>query len=171
MKFSSFLYYSTVFFKKKSISSLVNCCKWFIEDRIVPYSKLNVEHNAFIHPSVNFKSPDRIFIGNNTRIQPNVCLWASPNSKIVIGNFSGIGPGTMLFSSNHQYVFGKIYKQQPWIEKDIIIGDNVWIGAGCIITAGVTIGDGSVVGAGAVVVKDIPSNSLAIGFPAKVINM
>lgn len=49
------------------------------------------------------------------------------------------------------------------------IGDNVFIGAGSIVLPGVEIGNNVIVGAGAVVTKDIPSNSVAAGVPAKVI--
>jgi acetyltransferase-like isoleucine patch superfamily enzyme len=55
------------------------------------------------------------------------------------------------------------------ISAPIHIGDNVWIGIGCIILKGVTIGDNCVIGAGSVVTKDIPSNSFAAGNPAAVI--
>lgn len=51
------------------------------------------------------------------------------------------------------------------------IGNNVSLGANCLIIGGVTIGDNVVVGAGSVVVKDIPSNCIAAGNPAKVIRM
>ena len=50
----------------------------------------------------------------------------------------------------------------------IIIGNNVWIGAGAIIMPGVTIGDNTVIGAGSIVTKDIESNSVAYGNPCKV---
>ncbi len=51
----------------------------------------------------------------------------------------------------------------------ITIGDNVWIGAGSIISAGVTIGDDTTIGAGSVVVRDIPSGVVAAGNPCRVI--
>ena len=50
-----------------------------------------------------------------------------------------------------------------------MIGQNVWIGGGCIILPGVSIGDNSVIGAGSVVTKDIESNVIAVGNPCKVI--
>ena len=49
------------------------------------------------------------------------------------------------------------------------IGNHVWIGTRAIIMKGVTIGDGAIIGAGAIVTKDVPSNSVVVGFPAKVI--
>lgn len=55
------------------------------------------------------------------------------------------------------------------IIKPIVIGNNVFIGYGCIILPGVTIGDNTIIGAGSIVSRDIPSNSVAIGIPARVI--
>ena len=52
--------------------------------------------------------------------------------------------------------------------KDIHIGNNVWIGAGAIVLPGVTIGENSVIGAGSVVTKDIPANVVAVGNPCRV---
>lgn len=49
------------------------------------------------------------------------------------------------------------------------MGDNVWIGAGVQIMSGVTIGSNVVIGGGSVVVKDIPSNVVAVGNPCRVI--
>lgn len=49
----------------------------------------------------------------------------------------------------------------------IIIGNNVFVGYGAIIMPGVQIGDNVVIGAGAVVTRDIPSNTVAVGSPAK----
>ena len=53
--------------------------------------------------------------------------------------------------------------------KPITIGDDCWLGGGVIVCPGVTIGDRVVVAAGSVVAKDIPSDSLAAGNPARVI--
>ncbi|MBR6430931.1 MAG: sugar O-acetyltransferase, partial [Oscillospiraceae bacterium] len=49
------------------------------------------------------------------------------------------------------------------------IGNNVWIGAGAVVTQGVTIGDNAVIAAGAVVTKDVAANAVAGGVPAKFI--
>lgn len=53
--------------------------------------------------------------------------------------------------------------------KPIKVGNNVYFGSGCIVLPGVTIGNNVVVGAGSIITKDIPSNSVAVGIPARVI--
>ena len=58
---------------------------------------------------------------------------------------------------------------QDYYDADITIEDDVWIGAGSVITAGVTIGRGAIIASGAVVTKDIPTKAIAAGVPAKII--
>lgn len=53
--------------------------------------------------------------------------------------------------------------------KPITVGNNVWIGGNVVVLHGVTIGDNVVIGAGSIVNKNIPSNSVAVGNPCKVI--
>ena len=53
----------------------------------------------------------------------------------------------------------------------IVIEDDVWIGANCLITAGVRIGEGAVIAGGSVVTKDVKKNSIVGGVPAKLIKM
>lgn len=55
------------------------------------------------------------------------------------------------------------------ITKPICIGDDVYIGNGVLLLPGVHIGNNVIIGAGAIVTKDIPSNSVAVGVPARVI--
>ncbi|MTI80460.1 MAG: CatB-related O-acetyltransferase [Firmicutes bacterium] len=69
-------------------------------------------------------------------------------------------------SYRHTYGFVKETK----IKRDFtVIGNDVWIGANCVIVGGITIGDGAVIGAGSVVTKDVPPYAIVGGVPAKVI--
>lgn len=64
------------------------------------------------------------------------------------------------------YLFGTCFH---FIYVFMIIGNNVWIGGGCIILPGVTIGDNTTIGAGSVVTKSIPVNVLAVGNPCRIL--
>ncbi|PDY18523.1 acetyltransferase, partial [Bacillus cereus] len=55
--------------------------------------------------------------------------------------------------------------------KPVKIGNNVWVGGGAIINPGISIGDNAVIASGAVVTKDVPSNVVVGGNPAKVMKM
>lgn len=55
------------------------------------------------------------------------------------------------------------------VSRPIVLGNNVWIGAGAIVLPGVTVGDNSIIGAGAVVTRDVPANAVAVGNPARVV--
>lgn len=95
-------------------------------------------------------------------------VFASKNSKIVIGDNCLISYNVHLRTDMHNYLNkNKLIKFQGHTERDIIIGDDVWIGYGAQIMSGVTIGRGAVVAAGAVVTKDIPPYEVWGGVPAK----
>lgn len=64
---------------------------------------------------------------------------------------------------------GVKYGNQPLIKQDVVIGENCWIGEKVVILPNVTIGDWCIIGACSVVNKSIPSYSIAVGNPAKVI--
>jgi acetyltransferase-like isoleucine patch superfamily enzyme len=55
--------------------------------------------------------------------------------------------------------------------KDVVIGNNVWIGTDSYICKGVSIGENSVIGAKSVVTKSIPKNCIAAGIPARVVKL
>lgn len=80
---------------------------------------------------------------------------------IVIGETAEIGDGVMLY---HGVTLGGQVLTQT--KRHPTVGDNVTIGAGAKILGPITIGEGSAVGANAVVTKDIPPHSIAVGIPA-----
>jgi acetyltransferase-like isoleucine patch superfamily enzyme len=74
-----------------------------------------------------------------------------------------------MFSSNHRTDLGIPMNLQPWEERDILVGNDVWIGANAVILAGVAVGDRAIVAAGAVVTRDVPPNTIVGGVPARII--
>ena len=92
-------------------------------------------------------------------------------SNVKIGSHVMMGPEVLIYTQNHNFSRLDITmdKQGFSEEKQVIIEDDVWIGARVIILPGVKIGRGSVIGAGSVVSKSIPEYSVAVGNPCKVV--
>ncbi len=108
-------------------------------------------------------------IGDNTNIAMNCFIQSS--KRVVIGTNVLIAPYCYLIGGGshcHDRTDIPIMAQGQKV-RDLIIGDDVWLGAGVKVMDGLTIGSGSIIGAGAVVTRDIPPYSIAIGMPARVI--
>lgn len=126
----------------------------FLLEKVIPpkfYAKfIGVEFgkNCEIYRNVKWGTePFLIRIGNNVRITSGVKFITHDGGVWVIRN---------LYKNKNIDVFGKI-----------IIGNNCHIGWDAIILPGITIGDNCVIGAGAIVTKDVPSNTVVAGVPAK----
>lgn len=107
-----------------------------------------------------------VSIGNNSGIGDHSYL----QGDIVIGDHVMMAPEVAIIATNHNYQRIDIpMGAQGSSEKQIVIGNDVWLGYRCIICAGVHIGNGSIIAAGAVVTKDVPEYSIVGGIPAKII--
>jgi acetyltransferase-like isoleucine patch superfamily enzyme len=101
---------------------------------------------------------NRVFINYGTSI--------SAHLKVKIGDHCQIGSHVTILDCDYHCVEDR---NLPAVPKAVILSNNVWVGIRAIILPGVSIGENSVIGAGSVVTKDIPSNCLAAGVPAKII--
>ena len=122
--------------------------------------------------NVEIKVPFMCDYGYNIEMGENVfinynCTMLDCN-KIKIGNNVLIEPNVQFYAATHPVEY-QIRLQELEMAYPIIIEDNVWIGGGTIICPGVKIGRNTVIGAGSVVVKDIPANCVAVGNPCRVI--
>jgi len=110
-------------------------------------------------------------IGDNTGFG-HECAF-SIGKEIRIGNYCRFASNIAIFdSSGHPSEPMARMKGEPPAADDVkpvIIGNNVWVGTGCIIYPGVTIGDNSIVSAGAVVMSSVPANTVVAGNPARMV--
>ena len=106
--------------------------------------------------------PHMVKIGRNVVVMPG-CLMMSAGG-ITIDDGAMISANVQLISNNHD-----LYERQIITCKPVHIGKNAWIGAGATILPGVTVGDNAVVGAASVVTKDVATNTIVAGNPAKLI--
>jgi|SaaInlStandDraft_6_1057023.scaffolds.fasta_scaffold47610_2 acetyltransferase-like isoleucine patch superfamily enzyme len=110
-----------------------------------------------------------IKIGNNVALNGSVI---TSKKRIEIGDNTMLAPNVIIIDSDfhaHWPPENRFQQVDPALDKEVIIGRNVWIGMNSIIVKGVTIGDNSMIGAGSVVTSNIPSNVIATGSPARVV--
>ena len=89
-------------------------------------------------------------------------------ARVTIGDDCFIGPNVSIYTACHSTDPMERNSRQEWA-LPVSIGHNVWIGGSVTILPGVTIGDNVTIGAGSVVVSDIPSNTVAVGNPCRVV--
>lgn len=134
-------------------------------DKIISLEKELVAgqgENCFITPPFQIDVGKCLHLGNNVFVNTGLSMMSI--GTVEIGDGTMIGPDVGFFTTNHDPK--DIWKMSA---KKIKIGKNVWIGARVNILPGVTVGDVAVIGTGAVVTKDIPPHSVAVGNPARVI--
>jgi len=125
---------------------------------------------VYFHRRCSFASPENVSLGNFVQIGPENRLWASPHARLIVEDDVLLGPNVTIITSNH----GITDRERPihaqdWVESDVVIGRNSWLGANVVILPGVTIGEGAVVAAGAVVTSSVPAFAIVGGVPAKVL--
>lgn len=126
-----------------------------------------------------------VTLGDGSYIVSGSLEFGRPQCHVLVGNYSSIGHGikfiaglnhdshrvsTFPFQEAFEGSHGNVVNNYPEANHyQIVIGNDVWIGAYATILGGVKIGNGAVIGAGAVVAKDVPPYAVVVGNPAKVI--
>ena len=125
-----------------------------------PIGAFTIEPNFYCDYGFNIEFGENFYSNHNL-----VILDAN---KVKFGDNVFIGPNCGFYTSGHPLDYETRNKGLEYA-KPITVGDNVWIGGNVCVMPGVTIGSNVVIGAGSVVTKDIPSNTVAVGSPCKVI--
>ena len=125
----------------------------------------NSAKNLHLEPPFYCDYGENIYAGDEVFINFGAVIL--DGAKVKIGRKTLIAPGVHIYTARHPL---NIEERRFWEDcLPVTIGEECWIGGHATICPGVTIGDRAVIGAGAVVTKDIPADTLAVGNPAKVI--
>ena len=137
---------------------LSNNCRFGGVGKIICQGGVEVLDNAAV---MSATKDSVINIGKNVFINRNAIVAC--RKRVVIGQDTVIGPNVVIYDHDHRFDANGRVKENassPYKEDDVIIGKNVWLGAGSIILRGTVIGDNTIIAAGAVVKGRIPEGVL-----------
>lgn len=135
---------------------------------------LNIRRNACLtaHGNASIFRGTRIVIDDGAHLEIGDQSYINYNSTvtcfvhIIIGRNCAISWNTNIFDGNaHELIVAGVPRPRT---RPVCVGNNVWIGTGATVLGGVTIGDGAVIAAASVVTKDVPSEVLVAGNPARI---
>ena len=130
----------------------------------------DIAYQFFIHGENNIHIPQSSGIGEGS------CLYTT-RAKIIFGEHVITGPCLTIITGDHQYIPCRYLdtiadeEKTPVADQDVVVEDDVWIGANVTILKGVHIGKSAIVAAGALVTKNVPEFAIVGGVPAKVLKM
>ena len=135
----------------------------------------HIDSTAYVGANVRVYNKENFIMEEHTKVDHNAIIM-NTNAKFIVHKYSGGMLNLVVITGNHPMVIGKFYrtvsKKKDGIDislydKDVVVDEDVWVGANATLLCGVHIGRGAVVGAGAVVTKNVPPYSLVGGVPAK----
>ena len=126
-----------------------------------------IGEDCYIEPPLHANwGGHHVHFGRN--VYANFNLTLVDDTHIYVGDYTMFGPNVVIATGGHP-LLPELREKGYQYNASVRIGRNCWIGAGVIIVPGITVGDNVVIGAGSVVTKDIPSNTLAVGSPCRVL--
>ncbi len=163
--------------KIKVLKEISGCIKevifWSIRSFPSKKSFGKIGKHSILSRPCNIARPQNVYISDQVNIRYGINIINTEYEKVIIKKYSVIAPLCTIITNSHRATIG--IPQFVLVEShindktgDVIIEEDVWIGARCTILAGVKIGRGATVGACALVTKDVPPYALVIGSPAKI---
>ena len=140
----------------------------FIKANFIRIQGGKVGSRVTFYPGIKINPARSIVLGNHVDLAWGVII--TTKGGVEIGDRTMIGYNSQIISANHRIPpqGGPIFNAGHESKK-VIIGRDVWIGAGAIILPGISIGEGAIVAAGSVVTKDVSPFTVVGGNPAKLI--
>lgn len=146
-----------------------------LEDKVSQFA--HFETTSRIYAPKRLDCPHKIYMYENTNINEGaifIISSASAEGRFIMKKNSGAAANLTVITGNHQRQVKKLFKELALkhtgdIDKDVIVEEDVWLGANVTILAGVVVGRGATVAAGSVCIKSIPPYAIVMGNPAKII--
>ncbi len=144
------------------------------------YMQVNRSKFGYIHPTAVFRYPilvkgiENVYMHEHTVLQGNTVIL-STLAKFIVKKNSGAAEGLTVVTGNHQSFPGKWFMfitdemKDKKMDRDVVVEEDVWIGAGVTLLAGSIIGRGAEVGSASVVRGKVPPYAIVVGNPAKIV--
>ena len=142
--------------------------------RIAVRANVTIGSGFHVGPGSTIWAPQSLVIGKDVYVGKNVTIEVDGRigDGVLFANLAGI-----VGRSDHDlHDLGSSVRRSRWVgdfpvslSRETVIGSDVWLGYGAIVLSGVSVGDSSIIGSGAVVVGDVPANSIVVGNPARVV--
>lgn len=130
--------------------------------------------NTVLDYPIIFESKSSVYLEDNTKIRSGCHVINTPSERFIMRKYSVIAANCTIITNNHrstvtipQFLLGGSHINDK--SNDIIIEEDVWVGANVTLLSGTHLGRGCIVGAGSIVSKPIPPYALVVGSPAKII--
>lgn len=135
---------------------------------VLPLQQIAGSRDCQVSPMATFAHGERIRLGPGVVVGEGCRIWAGPaTGSITIGADTRIGPNVLITAASYEYRKGSPLSGESMLEDNVVIGRDVWIGAGAAVLMGSRIGEGAVIGANSVVRGVLPAGVVAAGAPAR----
>ena len=139
----------------------------------------NIHKTSSVAFSAKIYNADNLYLAERTNISANSVIM-NTRAKFIMKKYSGAAFGLTVITGGHISVPGKSHKHitnkikdeidfNHEEDLDVVVDEDVWIGARSMLLRGVHLGRGSIVGAGSVVRKSVPPYAIVTGNPAKIV--
>lgn len=139
----------------------------------------NISTGCIVPKDIIISDRNKLVMMEGAQLEPGA-LILNINAKFIIGKYSGVGPNVTVITGNHMSIVGKYlmdvtdddkraYDPEGMQDQDVVLEEDVWIGANVTLLNGVRVGRGAVLAAGTVCRTKIPPYAIVTGNPAKLV--